>query len=122
MTSQRDIKAALEWIILHEKAMKEFGGSNNPAMIRIYMAIQSVLEASLWKPIYDMPRDGTDILVSVPKIINVMGLYDPAKQAVCNYDGYLSVSHVGGYECEEDIELEYATHFMPLPVPPEENE
>lgn len=79
---------------------------------------------SEWRTIDSAPKDGTDIIIFVPEQINKFGIdgyTEPSKQAVCSYGYRWSLSNVGGYEYDEDIDLERATHWQPLPPPPESN-
>ncbi len=73
----------------------------------------------MWQPIATAPKDGTDILVFQPAFEkHGIKSWQVERMAVASWNRSWSVSHVGGWECETEIEWEAVTHWMPLPESP----
>lgn len=66
-----------------------------------------------WKSIESAPRDGTHVLAYGDGVAAVLEWITISRLPE---GGYWSAIGASGYECETD--LEYPTHWMPLPEPP----
>jgi len=75
-----------------------------------------------WQPIETAPRDGTDMLLYQPDV-NKHGIERFYHELIIvafwddRYDCW-SVSNVGGYEWDTDMQSKEVTHWMPLPESP----
>ena len=78
--------------------------------------------AGEWQPIDTAPRDGTDILLFQPDVdkhgierfyhaLIIVGFWDD------RYKKW-SISNVGGFEGESEMQSEEVTHWTPLPKVP----
>lgn len=75
-----------------------------------------------WQPIESAP-EGTPILVYQPKRELFEGYWLDEIIAVAersSLDGWITISHVSGYEWESELSSKYITHWMPLPASPDE--
>lgn len=73
-----------------------------------------------WQPIETAPKDGTDILVFQPKFVKYnIDSWQRNRMAVVSWNTTnWTISHVGGWECEEEFDWDALTHWMPLPEAP----
>lgn len=74
-----------------------------------------------WQPIDTAPQDGP-IMVFQPKRELFEGYWLDEIVVVAERNGFdgWTVSHVSGYEWESELDSKYVTHWMPLPVSPDE--
>jgi hypothetical protein len=77
-----------------------------------------------WQPIETAPRDGTDVLLYVPRPSRYPELIYPPIQCVGHWrddlaDGWWRLSYVEGYEYDTELNNYHPTHWQPLPTAPE---
>jgi hypothetical protein len=77
-----------------------------------------------WQPIETAPRDGTDVLLYVPRPSRYPELFEPPIQVVGHLADTLrgtrwELSHCGGWEFETELDTHQPTHWHPLPTAPE---
>lgn len=108
-----------EWFGARSKPKRSF--TTNTLNKLDELGYQIVLKDN-WQPIETVPKDDTHILVYQPAFEkHGIKSWQVERIAVVSFDSLYkawSVSHVGGYECEDQIDFTAVTHWQPLPAPP----